>query len=171
MNHISSFIKRLFPAPRRPLTWMSGLPLAIFAIVFALFALSVLPLPRIFLTNKTFWASGIQMGSFGFSWDLKWPTWEWIWDLDYVRPWMFLLLIVTPWIWWMQAAGHSGLAKGRGEFAAFVRLIIAGLLIMVIAEPRAVQTSSVISVVYNVDVSDSVNDARKLALDLSLIHI
>ncbi|MEP3482493.1 MAG: VWA domain-containing protein [Fuerstiella sp.] len=166
MNHISSFFKRIFPAPRRPLTWTSGLPLAIFAIVFALFALSILPLPRIFLTNQTFWANGIQLGSFGFSWDLKWPTWEWIWDLDYVRPWMFLLLIVTPWIWWMQAAGHSGLAKGRGEFAAFVRLIITGLLIMVIAEPRAVQTSSVISVVYNVDVSDSVNDARKLALDV-----
>lgn len=166
MNHISSFFKRLFPKPRRPLTWISGLPLIIFAIVFALFALSVLPLPRIFLSGKTLWASGIEVGGYSTSWDLKWPTWEWIWDLDYVRPWMFLLLVVTPWIWWMQAAGHSGLAKGRGEVASFIRLMIAGLLIMVIAEPRAVQTSSVISVIYNVDVSDSVNDARTLALDV-----
>ena len=166
MNHFSSFIKRLFPAPRRPLTWTAGLPLIIFAVVFAVFSLSILPLPRIFLSGHSLWASGIQLGSSTFTWDFKWPTWEWIWDIDYVRPWMFLLLVVTPWIWWMQAAGHSGLAARRGQIAGFVRLIIAGLLIMVIAEPRAVQTSSVLSVIYNVDISDSVNDARKLALNV-----
>lgn len=166
MNYVNSFLRQLFPRARRPIGWMSVLPLAIFAVLYALIALSIIPLPRIFFGQKTLWASGIALGDFRWTWDLKWPRWEWIWDLDYVRPWMFVLLIVTPWIWWMQAAGHSGLAKRRGDIAAFIRLMIVGLLVMVLAEPRAVQTSSVISVVYNVDVSDSVNDARKVALDV-----
>jgi uncharacterized membrane protein len=86
--------------------------------------------------------------------------------LDFARPWMFLLLLVTPWIWWMQAAGHSGLPAVRGGIAAFVRLLIVGLLVMVLAEPRAVRTSDVVSVVYSVDVSDSVNQARDTALSI-----
>lgn len=165
MNHLNSFLRHLFPKARRSVGWMSVLPLAIFGVLYALIALSIIPLPRIFFSPKTLWASGIELGSFRWTWNLKWPTWEWIWDLDYVRPGMFFLLLVTPWIWWMQAAGHSGLAKRRGDIAAFIRLMIVGLLIMVLAEPRAVQTSSVNSVVYNVDVSDSVNDARALAMN------
>lgn len=86
--------------------------------------------------------------------------------LEFSRPWIFLLTLVTPWIWWMQAAGHAGLPPVRGAIACFVRLVICGLLIIVLAEPRAVRASSVVSVVYAVDVSDSVNEARNSALDL-----
>ncbi len=48
----------------------------------------------------------------------------------------------------------------------FVGLCICGLLILILAEPRAVRTSDVVSVVYNVDVSDSVNEARNQALEM-----
>ena len=64
----------------------------------------------------------------------------------------------------MQTAGHSGLTPGRAFIAVLTRLAIAGLLIMVLAGPRAIQTSDVVSVVYAVDVSDSVNEARGDAL-------
>lgn len=86
--------------------------------------------------------------------------------VEFSRPWAFLLTAVTPWIWWMQAAGHAGLPTFRGALAVFCRLIVAGLLIIVLAEPRSVRTSDVVAVVYAVDVSDSVNEARNSALDL-----
>lgn len=86
--------------------------------------------------------------------------------LEFSRPWAFLLLVVTPWIWWLQAAGHGGLPAVRGALAGFCRLVICGLLIIVLAEPRAVRTNNIVSVVYAVDVSDSVNEARNSALDL-----
>ena len=92
------------------------------------------------------------------------PHVELIQELEFDFPWMFLLLLVTPWIWWMQAAGHSGLPSGRAAFAAFTRLVITGLLIIVLAGPRAINTSDVVSVMYTVDVSDSVNEARSDAL-------
>ncbi|MEZ6127430.1 MAG: VWA domain-containing protein [Planctomycetaceae bacterium] len=86
--------------------------------------------------------------------------------VDFLYPLAFSLLLVTPWIWWMQAAGHSGLTRNRGHMALIVRLIVAGLLISALALPRAVKTSDVVSVIYNVDVSDSVNDARDSVLTL-----
>ncbi|MEQ9406421.1 MAG: VWA domain-containing protein [Fuerstiella sp.] len=86
--------------------------------------------------------------------------------VEFDRPWSFAFLMVTPWIWWMQAAGHSGLTASRGHLALVVRLIIVGLLVSVLALPRAVKTSDIVSVVFNVDVSDSVNDAKEEALTI-----
>ncbi|MCA9049336.1 MAG: VWA domain-containing protein [Planctomycetaceae bacterium] len=86
--------------------------------------------------------------------------------VDFLYPWAFGLLIVTPWMWWMQAAGHSGLTVSRGNVALFVRLLIAGLLTAVLALPRAVKTSDIVSVIYNVDVSDSVKEAKDQALEI-----
>lgn len=98
--------------------------------------------------------------------NLLMPHVELIGSLEFDFPWMFGLLVFTPWIWWMHAAGHSGLAPMRAAVAVFIRLGIAGLLILVLAGPRSVKTSDVISVVYAVDVSDSVNEARQTALDV-----
>jgi Ca-activated chloride channel homolog len=81
--------------------------------------------------------------------------------VDFTYPWAFALMLITPWIWWMQAAGHSGLTKGRGNVALIVRLILTSVLVCVLALPRSVTTSDVVSVIYNVDVSDSVNDAKE----------
>ena len=66
----------------------------------------------------------------------------------------------------MQAAGYSGLTASRGNTALLIRLVIAGLLVTVLALPRAVKTSDVISVIYNVDISDSVNEAKDTALSI-----
>jgi Ca-activated chloride channel homolog len=86
--------------------------------------------------------------------------------IEFLYPWAFCLLVVTPWIWWMQAAGYSGLTASRGTTALLIRLVIAGLLVAVLALPRAVKTSDVVSVIYNVDVSDSVNEAKDTALSI-----
>ena len=85
-------------------------------------------------------------------------------EFDY--PWAFALLLVTPWIWWMQAAGHSGLTESRGNTALVIRLIVCGLLVSVLAQPRAVKESDVVSVIYAVDVSDSFKDSKEAALGL-----
>ena len=85
--------------------------------------------------------------------------------LMFVRPWAFALLLVTPWVWWMSAAGFSGLSRGRNLIALLVRLALVGLFVMLIAEPRAVRTRDVLSVVYVVDVSDSVDKSTDQALE------
>src|SRR4051812_23991597 len=67
----------------------------------------------------------------------------------------FWLLAATPWIWWMHFAGGSGLTGWRAQAALFSRLILAGLFTVVLAEPRAVRKSDRLSVIYTLDVSDS----------------
>jgi Ca-activated chloride channel homolog len=129
MQHL---LQRIFPPPRRPVTWRSAVPLVGFLLLFAAVVISLV------LTET----------------------------VDFLYPWMFALLVVSPWIWWMQVAGHSGLTAGRGTVALLVRLTLTGLLISALALPRAIRTSDIVSVVYNVDVSDSVNDARDAALTI-----
>ena len=83
---------------------------------------------------------------------------EWSQTLLFVKPVAFLLLLATPWVWWMQAAGYSGLSRLRGLMALWLRLSLVGLFVMLLAEPRAVRTRDVLSVVYALDVSDSIGE-------------
>lgn len=78
--------------------------------------------------------------------------------LLFARPAAFLLVAATPWIWWLQVAGYAGLGRVRSLVALEVRLALAGLFVVLLAEPRAVRTSDVLSVVYALDVSDSISD-------------
>lgn len=75
------------------------------------------------------------------------------------RPAWFGLLVVTPWIWWMSIAGIGGLTASRAAMATLIRLCLAGLLIIVLAEPRSVRKSDRLSVVYAMDISDSIGEA------------
>ncbi|HZJ16007.1 MAG TPA: VWA domain-containing protein, partial [Chthoniobacteraceae bacterium] len=83
---------------------------------------------------------------------------EWRGILRFTRPWAFALLVFTPWLWWMHHAGGSGLAGLRGTSALLVRLALVGVFAMALAEPRAVRRSDVLSVVYALDVSDSMGE-------------
>jgi uncharacterized membrane protein len=74
------------------------------------------------------------------------------------RPAWFGLLAVTPWIWWMSVAGIGGLTASRAAMATLIRLSLAGLLIIVLAEPRSIRTSKRLSVVYAMDISDSIGE-------------
>ena len=79
--------------------------------------------------------------------------------LMFARPVMLGLAVFAPWFWWMHVAGFAGLPKGRGAVALFVRLTLLGLFAMVLAEPRAVRSRDVMSVVFSLDVSDSIYSA------------
>jgi uncharacterized membrane protein len=167
MNRLKEIFRRIVPPPRRQVTWQSLTPFVIFLVVFAGICTSVIPTVTIRAASPQAW-SRVQWIDLSFltQWGIAKPEFEVFRALEFARPWWFLLLLVTPWIWWLYAAGHSGLPKVRGQFAVFVRLMICGFLVLVLAEARAVRTSDVVSVVYNVDVSDSVNEARNVALSM-----
>ena len=78
--------------------------------------------------------------------------------LLFARPAAFVLTAASVWIWWMHLAGFGGLGRVRSLLALEVRLALAGLFVILLAEPRAVRTSDELSVVYAVDVSDSISD-------------
>lgn len=79
--------------------------------------------------------------------------------LLFARPWAFGLILFSIWVWWLSVAGYGGLSKGRGLAALLSRLIMLGLFVMLIAEPRSVRVRDVISVVYAVDLSDSIGES------------
>lgn len=78
--------------------------------------------------------------------------------LLFSRPGAFVLMAATPWLWWMYVAGYSGLNRVRGIVALVVRMALAGLFAILLAEPRAVRTRDELSVIYAVDLSDSIGD-------------
>lgn len=79
--------------------------------------------------------------------------------LLFARPWAFVLILFSVWVWWLSVAGYGGLSKGRGLAALMSRLLMLGLFVMLIAEPRSVRVRDVISVVYAVDLSDSIGES------------
>ncbi len=74
------------------------------------------------------------------------------------RP-MFVLMLLAVWVWWLWVVGASGLSRARSLVALITRLVLIGLFVMALAEPRAVRTSDTLSVVYAVDVSDSIGES------------
>lgn len=80
---------------------------------------------------------------------------EWSDTLMFANRAAFALIAVSVWIWWMHFAGYGGLPRARGVAALMIRLALLGVFVMVIAEPRAVRTRDVVSVIFAVDVSDS----------------
>ncbi|HEY4260846.1 MAG TPA: VWA domain-containing protein [Schlesneria sp.] len=116
------------------------------------FFASFLPAPR----NKLRWPDAIPLAIFAvlFIGGCLWL--EYSHTLMFVRPIMLGLALLAPWFWWMHVAGYGGLPKGRAQVAVFVRMLILGLFAMVLAEPRAVRTNDTLSVVFALDVSDSI---------------
>ncbi len=83
---------------------------------------------------------------------------EWRGAVHFTTPKAFWLLLVTPWIWWMSFAGSAGLGGYRGTLALLTRLILAGAFILLLTEPRAVRKADALSIVYALDVSDSMGE-------------
>ena len=86
----------------------------------------------------------------------------------FVRPEAFCLTVVIPWLWWLFLAGTTGLSPARAQTALWIRFVMAAGFIVTLAEPRAVRTSEILSVVYAVDVSDSVGQQ---AVDSALAFV
>lgn len=74
------------------------------------------------------------------------------------RPAAFWFALLLPWFWWMHQAGGSGLSGGRAVVALLTRFTVAALFIILLAEPRAVRKSDTLSMVYALDISDSMGE-------------
>lgn len=79
--------------------------------------------------------------------------------LLFSTPWAFALAAVAPWLWWLHACGYSGLRGARAVASLVVRLVLLGAFILALAEPRGLRTSNALSLVYALDLSDSIGDA------------
>jgi Ca-activated chloride channel homolog len=124
----SAFPKRIWralaPASRKPVGWLSAVPLFIWAAMFS--TLIVL---------------------------CEWKGWvRFTW-----KP-AFYLLLAAPWVWWLHCAGWSGLSGWRGHLALQSRLWLLGVFAALLAEPRAVRKSDALSLMYALDVSDSMGE-------------
>ena len=71
--------------------------------------------------------------------------------------WVFLLAGLAPWVWWLHHQGYHGLGKVRGLIALTLRLILLGLFLMTLAGPRAVRENDDLSLMYALDLSDSMS--------------
>jgi uncharacterized membrane protein/Mg-chelatase subunit ChlD len=78
--------------------------------------------------------------------------------IRFSRPAAFWFALLLPWFWWMHQAGGSGLGGGRAIVALLTRLTVASLFIILLAEPRAVRKSNTLSMVYALDISDSMGE-------------
>lgn len=74
----------------------------------------------------------------------------------FYRPQAFLLTPAAIWFWWMHRNGYHGLSKSRANMALVVRLLLLGLFIAMLAEPRSVRSTDRLSVVFALDSSDSI---------------
>jgi uncharacterized membrane protein len=74
-------------------------------------------------------------------------------------------MAVAVWMWWMSLNGYSGLNRQRALTALLVRLTLVGVFVALIAEPRAVRTNDQLSVIYALDISDSVGEATNKAAE------
>ncbi len=80
--------------------------------------------------------------------------------LTFSHPWAFCWMAVSVWVWWMAINGWSGLNRRRSTQSLIVRLLLVGTFVALMAGPRSVRTSDQISVVYAVDISESIHPDR-----------
>ena len=92
---------------------------------------AMFPRPRRQLT----WRSAWPLFVFLIAYTVLVLALEWSGRVAFAKPVAFSLMVATLWVWWMHAAGHAGLGRTRSLIALFVRLSLAGLFAMLLAEP------------------------------------
>lgn len=140
-------LRSVFPPPRSAWGWKDALPLVVFLAVYGALVLllnSSPLLPPAVASQLPLWLSRVLT---------KCEV------VLFTRPAAFWLMGVCVWLWWMSLNGYSGLNRSRAVIALMTRLSLAGVFVALIAEPRAIRTNDTISVVYALDISDSIGDA------------
>ena len=93
----------------------------------------------------------------------------WTRRFAFMNYWGFSALLSAPWVWWMYLSGLGGLQRLRGLLALLLRLTMVGLFAIALSDPRSVRESDKLSVVYALDVSDSIGtESIDQALDFVL---
>ena len=84
---------------------------------------------------------------------------EWTHTVMFAAPHAFWLSGLFIWIWWIHLCGRSGLTPVASVAALLLRLLLIGLFVAVLAEPRAVRSNDETVIVYALDVSDSIGES------------
>src|SRR6476469_5077526 len=84
--------------------------------------------------------------------------------LVFNNPWYLLLLALLPVMWWFSFGGLSGLGRWRRLFALGLRSLVVMLLVAALAEMQYQRTSDKLTVIYLLDQSLSIPEARRDAM-------
>ena len=116
---------------------------------------TVIPRPRV----RPTWRSAIPLAVFAVAFAGTSLYVHFAGVLLFTRPAAFYLSVLMAWFWWMHVAGGSGMRGLRWLTALVVRVALVGLFIMLLAEPRGVRNNDTLSLIYSLDVSDSIGEA------------
>lgn len=78
----------------------------------------------------------------------------------FTKPVWFALMVISIWVWWMAICGWSGLNRRRSMQSLIIRLCLVGLFVAMLADPRSVRKTDELSIVYAVDISESIHPDR-----------
>jgi hypothetical protein len=84
-------------------------------------------------------------------------------SLELLQPRWLLALAALPVLWLVRAASLTDLSRGQQILSTLVRSLLVAGLALALARPALTRYESRVSVVYLVDVSDSVGDAQLAA--------
>jgi uncharacterized membrane protein len=77
--------------------------------------------------------------------------------LDFALPWALLGLLVLPLFWILDRVSRTHLPRRRRRLALLVRMLVAALLVVGMAQPRITGKADRQAVAFLIDVSDSIN--------------
>lgn len=84
--------------------------------------------------------------------------------LVFNSPWWLLLLLLLPAMWWFSFYSLSGLGRWRRLLALFLRTMVMMLIVAALAEMQYQRTSDRVTVIYLLDQSLSIPQARREAM-------
>ena len=84
--------------------------------------------------------------------------------LVFNNPWYLLLLALLPVMWWFSFSSLSGLGRWRRLLALGLRTLVLLLLVAALAEMQYQRTSDKLTVIYLLDQSLSIPEARRDAM-------
>lgn len=115
----------------------------------------IFPRPR----RRPNWHDGLPLASFLLLFSSLCISLDVTGAVLFARPLALLLVTLSIWVWWLTTCGSTGLSRRRAAIALWLRFLMIGGFAIALAEPRTVRTSDTLTVVYAIDVSDSVGQA------------
>jgi len=85
----------------------------------------------------------------------------WQWRIGFEYPGFLALLVVIPFLWWLSRKSLAGLGPYRKAIALTLRSLVALLIIAALAGVHWVWTSDRVTVIYLLDQSDSIPNAKR----------
>lgn len=73
--------------------------------------------------------------------------------------WPLFLLLIVPYLWWVQRHTSVDLSPRHRRLLGFVRSTIVALLVLALTQPTLYRSAAAVSVAYAIDVSQSVSPA------------